>query len=59
MPEVGGRKFPYTKKGIADAKAYAKRTGKKLVTNERKTAKNPKRKYKWTNQLKKLQILNP
>tara|TARA_R100000458_G_scaffold59948_1_gene73128 strand:+ start:3298 stop:3438 length:141 start_codon:yes stop_codon:yes gene_type:complete len=46
MPEVGGRKFPYTKKGIADAKAYAKRTGKKLVTNERKTAKNPKRKYK-------------
>tara|TARA_R100000152_G_C6781501_1_gene216112 strand:- start:4859 stop:4999 length:141 start_codon:yes stop_codon:yes gene_type:complete len=46
MPLVGGREFPYTKKGIEDAKAYAKRTGKKLVMNERDTRKNPKRKYK-------------
>ena len=31
MPKVGGRKFGYTKKGKAAAKAYAKRTGKKLT----------------------------
>ena len=30
MPKVGNKKFPYTKKGKADAKAYAKRTGKKI-----------------------------
>ena len=29
MPKVGGKKFSYTKKGKAAAKAYAKRTGKK------------------------------
>ena len=46
MPEVGGRVFPYTKKGIEDARTYAKRTGKKLVMNERATRKNPKRNYK-------------
>ena len=31
MPTVGGRKYGYTKKGKAAAKAYAKRTGKKLT----------------------------
>ena len=31
MPKVGGRKFSYTKKGKASAKAYAKRTGKKIT----------------------------
>ena len=46
MPKVGEKEFPYTKKGIADANAYAKRTGKKLTMNERSTRKNPKRKYK-------------
>ena len=30
MPRVGKKKFPYTKQGIADAKAYAKKTGKKI-----------------------------
>jgi hypothetical protein len=30
MPNVKGKKFSYTKKGIADAKAYAKKTGAKL-----------------------------
>lgn len=25
MPKVGGKSFPYTKKGIADAKAYGKK----------------------------------
>lgn len=29
MPMVGKKKFPYTKKGKADAKAYAKKTGKR------------------------------
>ena len=30
MPKVGGKKFSYTKKGKAAAKAYAKRTGKTI-----------------------------
>ena len=38
MPNVGGRKYSYTKKGKAAAKAYAKRTGKKMT-------KSSKRKY--------------
>tara|TARA_Y100000592_G_C5438018_1_gene301801 strand:+ start:609 stop:758 length:150 start_codon:yes stop_codon:yes gene_type:complete len=31
MPKVGGKKFSYTKKGKAAAKAYAKRTGKRMT----------------------------
>ena len=31
MPTVGKKKFPYTKAGLAKAKAEAKRTGKKLA----------------------------
>lgn len=30
MPKVGKKKFPYTKKGKAAAKKYAKKTGKKM-----------------------------
>lgn len=30
MPKVKNKKFPYTAKGIAQAKAYAKKTGKKV-----------------------------
>ena len=30
MPKVGNKKFPYTKKGKAAAKSYAKKTGKKM-----------------------------
>ena len=30
MLKVGGKKFSYTKKGKAAAKAYAKRTGKTI-----------------------------
>jgi hypothetical protein len=37
MPKVGGRKFGYSKKGKAAAKAYAKRTGKRLVKAKKKT----------------------
>ena len=37
MPRVGTKRFGYSKKGKAPAKAYAKRTGKRLVK-----AKKPK-----------------
>ena len=37
MPLVGGKKFGYGKKGKAAAKAYAKRTGKRLVKAKKKT----------------------
>ncbi len=30
MPKVGGKKFPYTKKGKEEAKKYAKKTSKKM-----------------------------
>ena len=29
MPKVGGKKFAYGKKGVAAAKSYARKTGKK------------------------------
>jgi|SaaInl85LU_5_DNA_1037374.scaffolds.fasta_scaffold314633_1 hypothetical protein len=31
MPNINGKKFSYTKKGIANAKAYAKKTGATLT----------------------------
>ena len=40
MPKVGAKKFSYSKKGKAAAKAYAKRTGKRLI----KAKKRPSRK---------------
>lgn len=30
MPKVGKKKFKYTKKGMAQAKAYAKESGQKM-----------------------------
>jgi|DEB0MinimDraft_4_1074332.scaffolds.fasta_scaffold645436_2 hypothetical protein len=30
MPKVGKKKFKYTKKGMAQAKAHAKATGQKM-----------------------------
>lgn len=30
MPEVGDKKFPYTKKGEKAAKKFGKKTGKKV-----------------------------
>ena len=30
MPKVGKKKFQYTKKGMAQAKAYAKESGQKM-----------------------------
>jgi hypothetical protein len=31
MPNVGGKEYPYTAKGMAMAKMEAKKTGKKIV----------------------------
>jgi len=42
MPKVNGKKYPYTKKGMAKAKTQAKKTGKKLVIK-----KKPKTKKKY------------
>jgi len=35
MPKVGSKKFAYTTKGKAAAKAYAKKTGKKAVSKKK------------------------
>lgn len=47
MPKVGGKKFSYTKKGMSDAKKYAKKKGmdidiggKKKNTGRRKSARS-------------------
>lgn len=37
MPSVGGKKYSYTKKGMAAAKKAAKATGKKMLTAKQKT----------------------
>ena len=34
MPNVGNKKCAYTKKGKAKAKAYAKKTGKKMKSKK-------------------------
>jgi hypothetical protein len=34
MPKVGKKKFKYTKKGMKQAKEYAKKTGKKMSIKE-------------------------
>ena len=34
MPNVDGKKFPYTAKGMAMAKMEAKKTGKKMVAKK-------------------------
>lgn len=36
MPKVGTKSFAYTPKGKADAKAYAKKTKKKVVKKKSK-----------------------
>jgi len=38
MPNVNGKKFPYTAKGMAAAKKEAKKSGKKM-TNSKKYGK--------------------
>lgn len=39
MPMVGKKEFPYSKKGKAAAKAYAKKTGKTMRNHERSEGK--------------------
>ena len=36
MPKVGGKHFPYSKKGKKAAKAAAKKTGKKMTSTRKK-----------------------
>jgi hypothetical protein len=36
MPNVNGKEFPYSAKGMAMAKMEAKKTGKKMVTKPAK-----------------------
>lgn len=39
MPNVGGKKFPYTKEGMAAAKKAAKSTGKKMTSEKYSSSK--------------------
>jgi hypothetical protein len=39
MPKVGNKHFSYTAKGVAAAKAEAKRTGKKMTVKKPKVKK--------------------
>ena len=45
MPKVGGKKFSYSKKGKAAAKAYAKGTGKKITKGKKTKGKSRRGKY--------------
>ena len=43
MPKVGGKKFPYSEKGKAAAKAYAKKSGKKMGGTKKKSTMKKKK----------------
>lgn len=36
MPNVGGKKFPYTDKGMKDAKMAAKKSAVKMMVDKKK-----------------------
>ena len=40
MPMVGGKEFPYTKKGMTDAKKASKMTGKSMMDAKKSALKN-------------------
>jgi len=40
MPQVGKKKFPYTKKGMSMAEAYAKASGKKVKSKGKSKGKS-------------------
>tara|TARA_B100001059_G_scaffold101225_1_gene100951 strand:+ start:1525 stop:1659 length:135 start_codon:yes stop_codon:yes gene_type:complete len=44
MPGVMKKKFPYTPAGIAAAKVYAKKTGGKLIMEDKKSGYGKKKK---------------
>ena len=39
MPNVNGKKYPYTAKGMAAAKKEAKKSGKKITMTKKKYGK--------------------
>jgi len=43
MPQVGKKKFPYTKKGMSMAEAYAKASGKKVKSKGKSKAPSMKK----------------
>jgi hypothetical protein len=45
MPKVGDKHFAYTEEGIKKAKAYAKKTGKKVEYGKKKGGKKKKKGY--------------
>ena len=45
MPKVGNKKFKYTKKGMAQAKAYAKASGQEVKDLGKKKNKYTKKGY--------------
>lgn len=45
MPKVGKKRFAYNAAGKAAAKKYAKKTGKKMVVNKARAAKESKGMY--------------
>jgi hypothetical protein len=46
MPKVGKKEFPYNSKGMAMAKAEAKKTGKKMDTGSKAKGSVRKKKMK-------------
>jgi hypothetical protein len=46
MPKVGKKHFPYTEAGYREAKAYAEKTGKKVVVEKSGSAKKQTRKQR-------------
>lgn len=46
MPQVGKKKFPYTKAGEKQAAEYAAKTGQPMKYNPPKAAKKPMKKGK-------------
>lgn len=42
MPKVGSRAFPYSKKGVADAKKAAQKSGKPMTVDKKKMPKGMK-----------------
>lgn len=48
MPNVAGKKFPYTPKGEAAAKSVAKKTGKRVLTSDGFMPKKEKKETKAT-----------
>lgn len=44
MPKVNGKKFPYTKSGMAEAKKAGKRKGEEMMMDRKEMKKKAKKK---------------